>query len=248
MFVEGVHLGHRLLRPVGRRAGQGHGQGAGPDPQRSVTAGPLGSGRLDGRAGAPLPGHAGPSGLVGVGDGRPGVHGRPPAARRGDSRGCTPVAGQLSRKTIHRSDYTFPRKYPSSGGDAAPGSRDTHRHPKRESSGSSRSDKDQITERRADGRREGLDPHVRAGVRCVDHDGTAAGRADVQADMVDGPGPAAEEDEVARGQRGRRAPPWAWRRTGPGPPGAARPRPPRRPPAPGPSSRSRRPGVSPPQT
>ena len=59
VFVEGIHLGHRLLRPVGRRAREGHGEGAGADPDRDRRTGPVRSGLLDRRPRPPLPGHAG---------------------------------------------------------------------------------------------------------------------------------------------------------------------------------------------
>ena len=63
----GHHLGHRLVRPVGRRARQGHGEGAGADPDRHRRTRPLGPGLLDGLAGAAVPGTAGPRRLSGAG-------------------------------------------------------------------------------------------------------------------------------------------------------------------------------------
>ena len=54
----GLRVGHRLVRPVGRRAGQGHGERAGASPDRRVAPGPLRAGLLDGVAGPSLPGPA----------------------------------------------------------------------------------------------------------------------------------------------------------------------------------------------
>ena len=86
----GHHLGHRLVRPVGRRARQGHGEGAGADPDRHRGAGPLGPGRLDGVPGPAVPGDAGPRRLPsGSGSGprldaveRLARHEPPPGARQ----------------------------------------------------------------------------------------------------------------------------------------------------------------------
>ena len=63
----GSHLGDRLLRPVGGGAGEGHGQGARPRAQLRRSARSGGAGRLDRRAGAPLPHLAGAPDLVGPG-------------------------------------------------------------------------------------------------------------------------------------------------------------------------------------
>ena len=60
----GHHLGHRFVRPVGRRARQGHGQGARPDPDGHRRAGPLRPGRVDGLPGPAVPGPAGPRRLT----------------------------------------------------------------------------------------------------------------------------------------------------------------------------------------
>ena len=60
----GLHLGHRLLRPVGRRTGQGHGQGVGSAAHRRLGAGRVRSGLLDRRARHALPGPARPSRLT----------------------------------------------------------------------------------------------------------------------------------------------------------------------------------------
>ena len=53
--AHGVHrgrrVGHRLVRPVGSGAGQGHGRAAGSDPERRRATRPPRSGLVDGRAG-----------------------------------------------------------------------------------------------------------------------------------------------------------------------------------------------------
>ena len=63
----GNHLGDRLLRPVGGGAGEGHGQRARPRAQLRRGARSGGAGRLDRRAGAPLPLLAGAPDLAGPG-------------------------------------------------------------------------------------------------------------------------------------------------------------------------------------
>ena len=63
VFTEGRHLGHRLVRPVGRRAGQDPGQGAAAgDHQRRVARRAVGL--VDRRAGASLPHGTGPQRLA----------------------------------------------------------------------------------------------------------------------------------------------------------------------------------------
>ena len=66
------HLGHRLVRSVGRRAREGHGEGAGADPDRHRGARSLGPGLVDGLPGAPVPRPAGPRRLSRPGRVRPG--------------------------------------------------------------------------------------------------------------------------------------------------------------------------------
>jgi glucose-6-phosphate isomerase len=56
-------VGHRLVRPMGSGAGQGHGRPTRPGAQRRGRPRPVRPGQLDGRSGARLPGDAGPTGL-----------------------------------------------------------------------------------------------------------------------------------------------------------------------------------------
>ena len=97
----GHHLGHRLLRPVGRRARQGHGQAAGADPDRHGGARPGGPGLVDGLAGAAVPGPAGARRLTRAGLLQPRVS-MPCSGWRGMSPRHAPGSVRPSRPSSSR--------------------------------------------------------------------------------------------------------------------------------------------------